>query len=596
MAIQLQTDPRRQLLAGVKRPSRYIGGEWGSGPVKDGGTDIIRVCWAFPDLYDVGMSYLGYQILYGLTKSLPYADAERVYTPWLDMEEALRASRTPLWALESKRPVSEFDVVAFTLQYELSYTNMLTILDLGGVPLRSEQRGDDSPIVIAGGPGALAPEPVAPFIDAFCVGDGEVLLPEVLSILHGLKGRPRSEKLTALTKLDGVYVPQIPPASPVRRRIAEDLDSSFYHTRMIVPNTSIVHDRVAIQVFRGCTRGCRFCQAGMIDRPVRERSADSVVKQAEALLKNTGWEEVGLLSLATCDWSQLGETLKRFEPMLKTNQIKLSLPSLRVDAFSVNMAAGLESIRKGGLTFAPEAGTQRLRNVINKGVTEEDIKSALEETFSHGWDRVKLYFMMGLPTETEEDLAGIREICNMAVSIARRNKRRGDVNVSLAGFVPKAHTPFQWEAQLDRESLHERGKFVKNNINNRKVSLSYHEPKQTYLEGVFARGDSRLADVIEEAWRRGERFDGWTECFNFDRWMEVFRDLGIDPDYYACRPRALDEKLPWEHIDSGVSKSYLLRERAKAFAGERTRDCRDGCNGCGWQGRTAVERCRHAED
>ena len=595
MPMQFEADSRRRLLGGVKRPSRYIGGEWGTGPVKDG-TDILRVCYAFPDLYEVGMSYLGFQILYSLTKKLPYADAERVYAPWLDLEALLRSSKTPLWSLESKRPISEFDVVGFTLQYELSYTNILTILDLGGIPFRSEHRGDNDPIVLAGGPGALSPEPVAPFIDAFCIGDGEVLLPEVYEQLHSLKGRPRAEKLEALSKIDGVYVPQIPPSKPVRRRIAEDLDNSFYPTEMIVPNTGIVHDRIAVQVFKGCTRGCRFCQAGMIDRPVRERSADSVVSQVSQLLENTGWEEVGLLSLATCDWSPLDETFKRFAPLLAKNQIKLSLPSLRVDAFSVNMAAGLESIRKGGLTFAPEAGTQRLRNVINKGVSDADIESALEATFSHGWDRVKLYFMMGLPTETDEDLAGILDICNKAVSIAKKHKRRGDVSASLAGFVPKAHTPFQWEAQLDRASLKERGRWVKNSIRNRKVSLAYHEPEQTYLEGIFARGDSRLADAIEEAWRCGERFDGWTECFNFDRWMEVFRDLEIDTDSYACRARSLDEKLPWDHIDSGVTKSYLLRERAKALSADCTKDCREGCNGCGWQGKTSVRGCNYAEN
>ena len=585
------TDPRRSILASVKRPSRYTGGEWGSGPVKSSESELVRVCYAFPDVYEVGMSYVGFQILYGLTKSLSYADAERVYAPWPDMEEALRSSETKLWALESRRPVSDFDVLGFTLQYELSYTNILTILDLAGIPFRSENRREGDPIVIAGGPGALAPEPMAPFIDAFCVGDGEILVPEVLSTIHGLKGKSRSEKITALSKIEGVYVPLMKQDKPVMRRIVEDLDSAFYNTDMIVPNTGIVHDRIAVQVFKGCTRGCRFCQAGMIDRPVRERSAASVANQVEKLLENTGWEEVGLLSLATCDWSQMGEILKIFRPMLKNNQIKLSLPSLRVDAFSVNLAAELESIRKGGLTFAPEAGTQRLRNVINKGVSNEDIESALEATFSHGWDRVKLYFMMGLPTEKDEDLAGIHEICNMAVSIAKKHKRRGDVNVSLAGFVPKAHTPFQWEPQLDRFTMKERGRWVKNNIRNRKVTLSYHEPEQTYIEGVFARGDSRLADAIEEVWKRGERFDGWSEFFNFERWMSVFNDLGIDPDMYACRERARDEILPWDHIDSGVSKSFLITERLKAFGIETTLDCREGCNACGWQGRTAAKGC-----
>lgn len=592
----IEEERLRRLLSSVKRPSRYIGGEWGSGPVKEG-DGLIRMCFAFPDLYDVGMSYLGYQILYPLTKSLPFADAERVYTPWPDMEAAMRNSGTPIWALESKRPVADFDVVGFTLQYELSYTNILTILDLAGIPFRSVDRDDRHPLIVAGGVGALAPEPIAPFIDAFMVGDGEVLLPELLRTVYETKGMKRADRLAELAKIEGVYVPLVhKQGKKIRRRIVEDLDNAFYHTSMIVPNTNIVHDRITVQVFKGCTRGCRFCQAGMIDRPVRERSAESVCAQVKKLLDTTGWEEIGLLSLATCDWTGLPEAIKAFTPMLAENQVKLSLPSLRVDAFSVNLAAGLESLRKGGLTFAPEAGTQRLRDVINKGVTEEAIEAALEETFTHGWDRVKLYFMMGLPTETDEDLAGILDICNKAVSIGRHHKRRGDVNASVAGFVPKAHTPFQWEAQASVAELRERGRWLKSTLRNRRVSLSYHEPEQTFLEGVFARGDARLADAIIEAWKRGARFDGWSEYFNFERWMEVFSDLGIDAAAYTGA-RALDETLPWDHIDCGVTKDYLLHERAKAYEAATTKDCRGGCNGCGWQGRTTKTKwCPHGKN
>lgn len=584
----VEADTGRSLLSGVKRPARYTGGEWGSG-VKEG--DLLRVCYAFPDVYEVGMSYLGYQILYQLTKELPFADAERVYTPWPDMENALRSSGTPLWALESRRAVALFDVVGFTLQYELSYTNILTIMDLAGIPFRSADRGEGEPIVLAGGPGALSPEPVAPFVDAFCAGDGEALMPDVYAVLYEMRGRPRLEKLSTLSKIPGVYVPLLPREGRILRRIVEDPDSTFYHTKMIVPNMGIVHDRAAVQVFKGCTRGCRFCQAGMIDRPVRCRSVDSVVKQMEALLQYTGWEEAGLLSLATCDWTGLDAALERLGPILAKNQTKLSLPSLRVDAFSVEMVAKLEGLRKGGLTFAPEAGTQRLRNVINKGVSDEDIEAALESTFSHGWERVKLYFMMGLPTETEEDLRGILDICNLAVAIARKHKRRGDVTVSLAGFVPKAHTPFQWEPQLAREELRSRGRFVKSSLRNKKVSLSYHEPDQTYLEGVFARGDAKLADVIEEAWRTGARFDGWTETFNLDRWMAAFGRLGIDPAEYT-QERNIGTLLPWDHIDAGVSKEFLLRERGRAFAASVTADCRTGqCSACGLQGRVNNVRC-----
>ena len=583
-------DIGRSLLSGVKRPARYVGGEWGSG-VKEG-SNLLRVCYAFPDVYEVGMSYLGFQILYQLTKELPFADAERVYAPWPDMEGALRSSGTRLWALESGRPLAEFDVIGFTLQYELSYTNILTILDLSGIPFRSADREDGAPMILAGGPGALAPEPVSPFFDAFCLGDGEVLLPEVFAVLHGLRGRPRAEKLTALSKTAGVYVPQLPPEKPVKRRIAEDLEKTFFHTKMVVPNMGIVHDRVAVQVFKGCTRGCRYCQAGMIDRPVRERSAGSVVAQIEALLKYTGWEEVGLLSLATCDWSCLSEVLQLLRPILAENNTKLSLPSLRVDAFSVDMASKLEGIRKGGLTFAPEAGTQRLRDVINKCVSDADIENTLESTFASGWERVKLYFMMGLPTETDEDLRGILEVCDKAAAIARRHRRRGEINASLAGFVPKAHTPFQWEAQLGMEELRERGRRVKRGVKNKRISLAYHEPEQTYLEGVFARGDARLADVIQEAWRRGARFDGWTEIFSFERWMSVFSDLGIDPETYV-RKRPIGDPLPWDHINSGVSRAFLAAERERAFAGQPTADCRGGkCNSCGLQKYAESGGCR----
>lgn len=588
MSNDFSQDPRRAILAGVKRPSRYIGCEYGSGPVKDG--NMLRVCYAFPDVYEVGMSYLGFQILYGLTKDLPYADAERVYTPWPDFEEALRNTNTDLWALESKRPIKEFDVLAFTLQYELCYTNVLTILNLGKIPFYAKDRKDNDPMVIAGGPCALTPEPVAPFFDAFIIGDGEVVNPEVYRILFELKGRTRAEKLEAISKLESVYVPQLPPKQPVRRRISEKLDDNWVNKKMIVPNTGIVHDRITLQVFKGCTRGCRFCQAGIIDRPVRERSAESVAAQARQLLKNTGWEEMGLLSLATCDWTELSSLIASIGPDLEKNNTKLSLPSLRVDAFSVNLAAELQAVRKSGLTFAPEAGTQRLRNVINKGVTDEDIAMALEQTFANGWDRVKLYFMMGLPTETEEDLSGILDICGQALSIARKYKRRGELSVSLAGFVPKGHTPFQWEAQLDREALFERGSWVKHQIRSKKITLAYHEPKQTYLEGIFARGDAALAAAIEEVWRRGQRFDGWTEYFNFDRWMEVFHDLEIDADRYVAA-RDLNEKLPWDHINCGVSKEYLLRERENAYNGIVTRDCRKGCNGCGWQGKADTVNC-----
>lgn len=579
MQQNINVDKLKYVLSQVKRPSRYIGGEWGA--IHEQKANSATICLAFPDLYEVGMSYLGFQILYALVNSLPFATAERVYAPWVDAEAVIRKENIPLWSLETKTPLKNFDAIGFTLQYELSYTNILTILSLANIAFRSVQRTDDDPIIVAGGVGALYPAPLEAFIDVFLLGDGEVTLPKLMKTLQEMKGQSRDAKLNEIAKINGAYVPHY-STLPVHRAIVENLEDEFIPNTMIVPNTSIVHDRVAVQIFKGCTRGCRFCQAGIVDRPVRERKSNSVLLQIEKLLKYTGWDEVGLLSLATCDWSCLKETLDKLSDYLSQEKDRLSLPSLRVDAFSVDMAATLEKLRKGGLTFAPEAGTQRLRNVINKGVTDDDINDALNSTFEHGWERVKLYFMMGLPTETDEDLDGITEICNRAYSIAKRYKRRGDINVSVAGFVPKPHTPFQWERQATIDELWEKGKRIKHSIKNRHISLSYHEPEQTFLEGAFARGDSKLSDVLECVWNLGERFDGWTEHFNFENWQKAFVETGIEPTSYT-KEIDLSDILPWDHINVGVTKEFLLKEREKAYRAETTHDCRQGCNVCGWQ-------------
>jgi len=583
------------LLSNVKRSSRYAGCEYGALPEKSGG-GVVRYCLAFPDVYEIGMSYLGFQVLYFLLKSLPDADADRVYCPWTDLEEQMRLQGAVLSSIEGGHPLRDFDVVGFTLQYELSYSNILTMLDLSGIPLLASDRGDRDPLVAAGGAGAFAPEPLAPFVDFFCVGDGEALLPPITDSLSRSAGRPRAERLARLSEIRGVYVPSMVDCEyspdgvhftpvdggrslPVRRTVVESLDDAFMPNMLLVPSAGIVHDRVTVEVFRGCTRGCRFCQAGMVTRPVRERSPGPLARNIISLVDRTGWEEVGLLSLASCDYSGITELVRTLSPELASRNVRLSLPSLRMDAFSVELAAGMEAMRRGGITFAPEAGTQRLRNVINKGVDEEDFESSLRAAFSRGWDRVKLYFMMGLPTETDADLQGIVDLAARARSIGREYKRRPQVAVSLAGFVPKPHTPFQWEAQLPVDELRRRGRLVKNalaEVGRGGVTVKYHEPEQTFLEGVFARGDRRLADVLLSAWRMGARFDGWSEHFSFARWMEAFAEAGVDPSWYAERERPRDEGLPWDHVDAGVDREFLWRERLRSLDGALSPDCRQG--------------------
>ncbi|GHS95836.1 B12-binding domain-containing radical SAM protein [Synergistales bacterium] len=577
-------DPKWPLMAQVARPSRYSGSEWREEPLPTDGR-ALKICLAFPDVYEIGMSYYGFQVLTPFLESLGVS-VDRAYCPWVDMEALLRQKNTPLTSTVKRLPLGEFDAVGFTIQHELCYTNILTMLDLSNIPLRAEARGDAYPIILAGGPGAFVPEPMSPFIDAFCVGEGEAIYPKLLRALSETRGLPRSDRLEECAKVSGVYAP-LYSKTRVKRQFVADLSDAPSPTNMIVPSVNIVHDRASLEVFRGCSRGCRFCQAGMTNRPVWERPAREITDTVIELVKRTGWEEVGLLSLSTCDYSAINQVVETLSPMLSARGAKLSLPSLRMDGFSVGLANRLREVRRGGLTFAPEAGTQRLRNVINKGIDEDSIFACLNEAFSKGWDRIKLYFMMGLPTETEDDLNGIVELARNAVKLAARLKRkRASLAVSVSGFVPKAHTPFQWERQNSVEEFRDKGRMLKAKVLEGKdrarsnISLAYHDPEQSFLEGALARADRRAADVIEMAWREGARFDGWSETFDLSRWLASFDSHGLDPHDFT-RERREDEALPWDNIDVGVSGEFLLSERRAAYEAKLTPDCREGCSACG---------------
>ena len=594
------------LLKQVSKPARYLGTEWNA-IHKDWEENPAHMVFIYPDLYEVGMSHLGLAILYGAVNEQPGMIMERAFAPAPDMEALLREKGIPLFSLESRRPLTDFDVMGFTLQYEMSYTTILNILDLAGVPLLAAERGPGHPLVVGGGPGVANPEPVAPFFDCFLLGDGEEALPELLALIGQLKkeggAHDRREVLARIAALPGFYVPSfyhvtynsdgtIAAVVPnrdgiperVTKRVLPDLDTAYFPTRPIVPFLEVIHDRIMLEVMRGCTHGCRFCQAGAIYRPVRERDLAVLLGQAAELVRHTGHEEISLTSLSTADYSRVEELARTLAAAYEDRGVSVSLPSLRVDAFSVRLAEAVQRVRKSSLTFAPEAGSQRLRDVINKGVTEDDILTATAEAFQAGWQAIKLYFMLGLPTEGEEDLLGIAGLARRILHQGRELApgKKPTVTVSVSSFVPKAWTAFQWEPQDVVKVLQEKQQLLRSHLKGPGLRFSWHDARVSFIEAVLARGDRRLAAAIMAAWRRGARLEGWSEHFRYDCWEEAFEETGLDPAFYAHRQRQEGEVFPWDHLDFGVVKSFLLRERHRARAGELTADCRSGrCTGCG---------------
>ena len=593
-----------RILPTVQKPARYTGGEYNQ-IIKDPAKTDVQIAFCFPDTYEIGMSNVGMRILYGLMNDMDGVWCQRVFHPWGDMEEAMRHRDLPLWALESHQPVKDFDMIAFTIGYEMSYSNILNMLSLAKVPLRSSDRNSLKNIVFAGGVCAFNPEPLADFIDFFALGEGEEITPEIITLYRRAKAETWTKDafLEAVSRIPGIYVPSfyqpeynedgtlkqlhVREGAPktITKRIIENLDEAYWPTKMIVPSTEIVHDRANLEVFRGCIRGCRFCQAGFSCRPVRRKSASVLFRQAVETLENSGNNEITLSSLSTSDYRQLPELTDDLIPYCVNNKINLSVPSLRADNFSRELMSKLQTLRKSGLTFAPEAGTQRLRDVINKNLTEEEILITCANAFSGGWSNVKLYFMLGLPTETDEDVLGIADLVYKIIKTWKEhgiNKKRGlRVHVATAYFVPKPHTPFQWEKQIEPAEYLRRCKLLKDHFYSKSIEYNYHTPDLSRLEAVMARGDRRLGPVIEAATRNSARLDGWDEYFRYDLWLAAFRECGVDPDFYTVRGYGEDELLPWEHIDVGCTKAFLLRERKQAFAQTVTPDCRHGCAGCG---------------
>lgn len=598
------TDIKRRILPLVQKPARYTGGEWGE-VIKDKKDVAVRVAFCFPDTYEIGMSNVGMRILYGVMNQMPNVWCERVFAPWGDMEEQMRTHNLPLWALESQDPVKDFDMIAFTIGYEMSYSNILNMLNLAGVPIHSRDRHDLKNIVFAGGVCAFNPEPLADFVDFFSLGEGEDITVEIVFLYETAKREAWSKDqfLLEVSKIPGVYVPSFYEVTyhedgsiasvtaknnapvVITKRIIENLDTAFFPTKMIVPSTEIVHDRANLEVFRGCIRGCRFCQAGFSCRPVRKKSPDVLYRQAVEIMENSGNNEITLSSLSTSDYRGLKELTDELIPYCAENRISLSVPSLRADNFSRELMEKLQTVRKSGLTFAPEAGTQRLRDVINKNLKEEEILSTCTQAFAGGWSNVKLYFMLGLPTETDEDVLGIADLVYKIIQAWREhgtNKKRGlRVHVATAYFVPKPHTPFQWEKQITPQEYLRRCKLLKDHFYSKSIEYDYHSPELSQLEAVFARGDRRLGAVIEEAVSHGAKLDGWDEYFDYERWHAAFQTCGIPEEFYTIRGYEEDEILPWDVIDVGVTKKFLIRERRQAYQSLVTPDCRHGCAGCG---------------
>ena len=596
----------QEMLQAVEKPARYTGGEWNAQP-KDSAAVLCRIALAMADVYEVGMSNLGLKILYEILNRRDDIAAERVYAPWLDMEEEMRRRGIPLFSLETFREVSSFDILGFSLQYELLITNTLNMLDLAGLPLHAAERTDEQPFVIGGGPCVYNTEPIADFFDFFVLGDGEEIVVEVCDALIAWKkeGRPDGRRgfLRRAARIPGVYVPSFyapeydaqgmfaglrildEAASPqIYRRVVKDLDAAPFLEKPVVPYLGIVHDRLMLELFRGCTRGCRFCQAGMAYRPVRERRPETLESLARTLFDSTGYNEMSLTSLSSADYSCLSPLVDGLLAGTQGERVSFSLPSLRIDSFSVDIAERLQQVRKSGLTFAPEAGTQRLRDVINKNVTEDDLLHSVRTAFEQGWKAVKLYFMMGLPTETDEDIVGIAELAQKVVDCYKevKGKRGVKVTVSVSCFVPKAYTPFQWFAQVPQEEFERRQQLLKESIRDRAISFHYHDARASALEGALSRGDRRLSAVIETAWRNGAKFDGWTDQFKDEVWKDAFCRCGVAPEFYSRRTRDLEEVLPWAHTSPGVSEDFLRREWQRAQEAALTHDCRrETCTGCG---------------